>query len=347
LLRQLLFGSAALPEELAKLLPPARVIQVENAAKQLRGEEAGPVERTVKAQVDRWVSTQQARTMAGSLAPDAADLNRIRIGHFATFLGEPADVKIIDAERLHDYYLWCLRKAEWSATYKKGVFATARTWVRWLWEQGAIDPPRNLESKSFRFGGGAKRIETWTIQEVRRVVREAPGKLQLALLLMLNCGMTQGDVSDLLDSEVDWTEGRITRKRSKTADNENTPTVNYKLWSKTFALLKKHRSGGERVLLTESGRPFIRKETINGKMVKSDGFKSNYDHLKKRLGFGRPMKLLRKTAATMLEGHETYGRLVTLFLGHSPRSVKDRHYSAPPQELFDSALLWLGEQFGF
>src|SRR5262245_11409394 len=82
---------------------------------------------------------------------------------------------------------------------------------------------------------------------------------------MANCGMTQGDVSDLLDTEVDWAAGRIIRKRSKTADRENVPVVNYKLWPQTFKLLKKYRSGTERVLLTERGLPYIRTELKGGK----------------------------------------------------------------------------------
>jgi hypothetical protein len=35
------------------------------------------------------------------------------------------------------------------------------------------------------------------------------------------------------------------------------------------------------------------------------------------------------------------------FLGHSPRTVATRSYVAPPLALFDEALLWLWEQYGF
>jgi integrase len=168
---------------------------------------------------------------------------------------------------------------------------------------------------------------------------------------MANCGMTQVDVSNLRDDEVDWAAGRITRKRSKTADCENTPEVCYKLWPLTFELLKQYRSGSERVLLTESGKPFVRKDLVEGKLVKADGFASNYAHLKKKLrkslpGFKRSLKQLRKLGASLLEGHKDHGRFVSYFLGHSPRTVKDRHYAVPPQSLFDEAVAWLGEQLG-
>jgi hypothetical protein len=69
--------------------------------------------------------------------------------------------------------------------------------------------------------------------------------------------------------------------------------------------------------------------------------------LQAKLSFRKPMKGLRKTAATLLESHETYGRLTGLFLGHAPASMKERHYAAPPQALFDEAVTWLGRQLGF
>lgn len=339
------------------LLPPARVEQVHTAIKGLRGESPAPPDRTVKVHVDRWIATQQALVKAGSLAPDRADNNRICLEHFAGFIGETAGVDTIGAERLHNFYLWCLRKVEersgdarrkagWSTEYAKKVFGTARAFVRFLWESDLIDMPRNLNSKTFRFNGGTKAIQTWTAEEVNRVIGEAPGQLKLHLLLMANCGFTQVDASDLLDSEVDWKGGRIVRKRSKTGDKESTPTVDYKLWPMTFHLLKQYRSGKEVALLTESGRPFVRKELVNGKLVKADNIASNFAHLKRRLKFKKPMKQLRKTAATMLESHEVYGRFVTHFLGHSPRTVAAKHYAAPSQTLFDEAVLWLGHQLG-
>jgi hypothetical protein len=338
------------------ILGPERVAQLQAQAKAVVDSPAVPPDRTVKSQVDRWVATQQAQVAAGNLTPDRADNNRIALSYFQDWCG-PIAVEQIDAARLHGFYLWCLAKVEerrgdpthkagWGSEYAKKIFATARSFVRFLWESGLIELPRNIDSKAFRFGNGAKSVPTWTVAEVQRVVQEAPGQLRLHLLLMLNCGFTQTDVSDLLDTEVDWKVGRITRKRSKTAGHENVPTVCYKLWPVTFELLKQYRSGTERVLLTESGRPFVRKELVAGKLVKADGIASNYAHLKRRLRFRKPLKQLRKTVATLLESHPTYGRFTSLFLGHAPRSVKERNYAAPPQELFDEAVTWLGEQLG-
>jgi integrase len=337
------------------ILGPERVAQIQAQARSILDTPASPPGRSVTAQVEGWRTAQQARVAAGQLSPDRADANRNALAHFVAFVGHLADVGTIDATKLQGFYLYCLdrvaerrkdKKAGWSLAFAKDVFAVAKSFVRWLWETGRIELPRNLGSKAFKFGNGQKAITTWTPKEFAHVVSEAPGKLKLQLLLMANCGMTQGDVSDLQDKEVDWEEGRIIRQRSKTAGHEQVPTVNYLLWPSIFDLLQKYRSGSSTVLLTESRLPYVRKELVSGRLVKADTIASNWVHLKRRLDFHRPLKQLRKLGATLLEGHPTYGRLVGHFLGHSPRSVAQKHYASPSQELFDEAVTWLGQQLG-
>jgi integrase len=287
--------------------------------------------------------------------------NRTCLEQFKAFLGPQSDVGGIDAVRLDGFYQHCLAKIAagrrkphdgWSVAYARDVFSVAKAFIRSLVERGAIEPPRNLASKSFKFGSPAKIVKTWTVDEFQAAVEAAPGKLKLALLLMANTGATQEDVSDLQDIEVDWRAGRVIRKRSKTAAHENVPVVNYQLWPQTFELLKKYRSGTERVLLTEQGEPYVRTRLReDGRLSKADGFASNYVHLKRKLKrtmptFNRPMKELRKLGASLLSTHPVYGRFQSFFLGHSPRTVAERHYEVPPQRLFDEAVVWLGQQLG-
>ena len=58
----------------------------------------------------------------------------------------------------------------------------------------------------------------------------------------------------------------------------------------------------------------------------------------------KPLKLLRKTAATKLGQNPTYGRFAQYFLGHAPTTMADKHYVAPSQDQFDEAVAWLGTQ---
>jgi integrase len=114
----------------------------------------------------------------------------------------------------------------------------------------------------------AGRIEVWTRDEVHRFLAVAGGQTALHALLMLDCGFTAKDCSDLLQTEVDWKKGTVTRGRSKTAklrrpatlrdDDQGPPVVTYKLWPRTFALLRKHRSAdAEVVLLTAGGNRWV------------------------------------------------------------------------------------------
>jgi hypothetical protein len=80
----------------------------------------------------------------------------------------------------------------------------------------------------------------------------ASDRTKLYILLMLNCGMTQQDISDLLVTEVDWAAGAITRKRSKSADHKGVPTVKYALCPETLRLLRQERAAeGARALTNE------------------------------------------------------------------------------------------------
>ena len=206
----------------------------------------------------------------------------------------------------------------------------------------------NLREREYRFGSQVKAIRTMTVDEVRMLVKEATGQLRLHLLLMANCGMTQKDIADLLQTEVDWREGRIIRKRSKTGDRYTVPMVDYKLWPLTWELLQVHRATeGERALLTLSGHPWVDSRLVNGKLESTDNIASNYVHLQRKLNFKKPLKLLRKTSASLLDESTDFGRYVGHFLGHAPRSVRDRHYVLPSQDMYDAAVAWLGSQYGF
>jgi integrase len=196
-----------------------------------------------------------------------------------------------------------------------------------------------------------KKIVAWGLPETHWLLSNASERTQLYILFALNCGMTQVDISDLAPSEVDWKLGTITRKRSKEKDEENVPTVCWKLWPRTLELLKKHRSKSKtRVLVNENGTQLRSWE--NGKNI--DNVRSAFERLLRKLKIKekkevrRTFKSLRKTASTVLAGdehHVEYARYAQYFLGHAPDTTADSFYVVPPQHVFDKAVLWLGEQF--
>jgi integrase len=362
LLERLLFGEApTLPQAVANQLPLARVQQVEDAAKALRGDKHAEPVRTVKSEIEAWLRTKQNQAAIGAVTSHRVKVLRVHMPQVEVIFGGDTDPATIDVEKLEQAYNFCLSKIAdrssgpgsgheggWSRSYADNLFADLRVWVRWLWEKGVIELPKNLDSRRFSFGARTKNIQTWTVEEVREAVAAAQGKLHVALLLQLNCGMTQKDAAGLLDSEVDWKLGRIRRKRSKTKDRDGTPTVEYPLWPETLAMLRECRGPGkDRVLSAADGRPLVDHRLSEGRVKVYDWFQAPFRRLQAKLGFRKPMKLLRKTAASLLESHPIYGRLTGLFLGHAPATMKEKHYAAAPQALFDEAVTWLGRQLGF
>ncbi len=306
-----------------------------------------PEDRTVGVQIDKYLAFQLARYKAGQISVSDCDQTRQYLTAFRDWLGAGTQIDKIGVERWQGWYenlLGCGR----SLDTRKKRFRRARDFVAWLGERGLLQIPPNLHSRRFRFKSEPKLIRTMTTDEVGRIVAAAPGQLKLHLLLMLNCGFTQQDVSDLTRAEVDWVGGKILRKRSKTGDQDKVPTVEYPLWGETIALLKQFRAAsGDRVLTTQSGLPWVRDSIDDaGTRHRVDAIKSNYAHLAKRLKFDKPMSLLRKTGASKLEEHPDHGRYAQYFLGHAPTSVAARHYVVPSREQFSAAVKWLGSQFG-
>ena len=192
--------------------------------------------------------------------------------------------------------------ADCSVEYRKKRFRYAKNFVTWLASKAIIPMPANLTSRKYKFGSTVTKVTTFTVDEVRTLVDASTG--QLTLHLMINCGFTQQDVADLVQDEIDWKLGTITRKRSKTRQHEDVPTVTYRLWKRTFELLKQHRqSEGDLVLRTKSGQPWLNKRVVNGVFNRTDNTKSVYRHLVDRTGLDKPIKGLRKTSSSLLDTH--------------------------------------------
>jgi integrase len=316
---------------------------------------AVPEDQSLGGQIELCVARKEKHGSAGQISAGRVRATKIHLSEFRDWLGKDTAVVEIDEkvlEDFHDHLLDKIAAKKWSGTTANDCMASVKSFVRWLWVKKAIQNlPRTLDPKckDLVIGKSTGKIEVFTKEEIKVLLAKASDRTQLYILLMLNCGMTQKDISDLLESEVDWVEGRIIRKRSKTSDEENVPTVNYKLWPETFRLLQQERASGstDRVLLNANGSS-IWSELISagGKYLKTDNVKNCFDRLRKIAKIDKPLKSLKKTSASLLRNNKGFSGMESLFLGHAPRSMADRHYAAVPQELLDQALLWLGQQYG-
>ena len=114
-------------------------------------------------------------------------------------------------------------------------------------------------------------------------------------------------------------------------------------------MLVSERSSGdaERVLLNANGKPLWQgKVNESGKYSKIDNVKTAFRRLCSQAEVSKPLKSLKKTSASLLRGNAKYASLESLFLGHAPQSMADKHYAVAPHELLDEAIVWLGGEYG-
>ena len=312
--------------------------------------------RTVKVQIDSWLEVLRAKASIGEMDISRWDAYARNVSIFRDWIGGDSSIDLITAPKLEEFWAYLAGKiaeGRYSPSYAKVIFMSTRQFVRRLGEHDLIPMPGNI-TRTFGFGDGPKKVETLTTEEVRQLLdacKDFSDRTKLFLLLCLNCGMLQSDISDLGDREVDMATGIVKRPRSKRPDG---PVTAYKLWPETLHLLREYANkakqplndrGQVRLLLTERGEPLVRYWTENGKMRRYDIIQSAFSRLWEKVGWSKPIKLLRKTSASLLAKQTQYKFYINYFLSHSPKSVGERHYYAPSDDEFFEALTWLRQQF--
>ncbi len=303
-----------------------------------------PTEKTLDSHIQRFISYHRGRI--GQITVGRWDNIRSYVDAFGDHVGGSKPVEAISEEVLREYYEHIqslISKNEVSEYGGRDLAATADQFVRWLWREGAIDAiPRNLGTAGITAAPGE--VIVYGVKEIKLLWDAATERMRLFMLLALNCGMTQQDISDLKPTEVDWKSGEIIRKRSKTRKKKSTPTITYRLWPETLRLLKKHRSKDkDHVLLNKNGNPF-KSSSVNaeGKFSKIDTIGKDFLKLVKDCEIeGKSFINLKKTSRSILEDNKTYQPIAERFVGRAPRTVSDRHYAKSPTNWLAEATDWL------
>jgi len=277
-----------------------------------RVEELG-ADDTFSTMVEAFLATKRNEVAAGQLSADRAESLRCYLNIAMDFAGNSASVSKIDSTLLASFrghLLEKLSKKEYSDYYARDVLAGFKLFIRWLANHtDKLETlPKNMDDKRFGIVVAPRKAKTLTIEQVGKLLEKATDRTRLYLLLGLNCAMTQKDMSDCLQEEVDWKKGIIRRKRSKTERCENVPEVSYRLWPATFELLKQERSKDkQRVLLNHKGKP-LRSEQFdkNNKLKKQDAVRSAIERLRKNAKVSVTMTMLKKTSASLLRNHRDY-----------------------------------------
>lgn len=328
-------------------------------AKELAGTGALNEEETLKANVDVFIEWKLTQHQQGKLSAKRFGALKDALETVCKILGPTSAVQSLDGiwlERVRNTLNQRIAEGEISSYAGRDVLQAFKQFVRWLWERGTIEVPRNLESRDMNIAATAPAPEIFTDQELKTLFSgDLSRSLRLYLLLMLNCGFQQQDIADLRKDEFNPASGTITRQRSKTSKRHDgkVPRVTWKLWPATLELLRQLKDGetSEPLLLTNAnGKPLKTVTVTNGEVKTIDNIRSawgRYISKLKRNGtpISKSMKLLRKTAASRLGQHTQYSRYGQYFLAHAANSTAERHYVMPSQEEFDCAIEWLGTQF--
>ena len=319
-----------------------------------RYEKAVPKENTIRGHIDDYLALKKAQGQAkGKIATYSSTKQWLEV--FKNWVDPFAPITSINEALWERYYIYLsdrITNQEIAPATAKDYIGVARSFIRSRWEKRFIELPRNLTSKQLAISVPLKDPIVFSVDEIGQYLDNAKEKTRLYILLMLNCGMYPQDITFLQQNEVDWEQGRINRKRTKTRDrSEKVPKVDYPLWRETFALLTKHRSNDPNlVLLNREGKPLLtEKQSKNGKLSRNQNIQFAYRRLQEKMKVTgeakKGLKAFRKTGSTTLE-QSPYGRFSEHYLGEAPHTTASKHYSHKNGPEFDEAIRWLGEQFG-
>ena len=173
--------------------------------------------KTIGANLDTFLATKKQQAESGQITAGWYDVLCYRLEHVRRYVGE-ISVEHVNSNMLATFYKNLLGEIEAgkiTTTYAREILTSAKMFVRWLWENEVVENlPRNLAK--LQITADTPTIKTLSVAEIKTLLTEASGRTRLYILLMLNCGYTGIDISDLKPAEIDWQRGVIMRKRSKT-----------------------------------------------------------------------------------------------------------------------------------
>ena len=309
---------------------------------------AEEVECSVGVIVDKFVDSKTRTYRDGGLSASRLACLKASTALFKSFVGSTKDLAAVNGQMMTGFFEHVQAKVDsraFSPATGRDHATNCAQFLRWSWKQEHIDAlPRNLSDHGITVS--AKKIEVYSISEIKKLLTTASPRMRLFILMALNLGMTQQDMSDLHPEEVNWRRKTVKRKRSKTKKHENTPEVTYTLWPETLRLLKEFKTNDKkRVLLNKYGAPLKDEEFVDGKHRKTDTVGREFRRLKKKCKIkGRSFICLKKTSRSLLEDNRDFQPIAELFVGRAPKTVSEKHYAKPAVNWLADATDWLREK---
>lgn len=293
--------------------------------------------RSIISQISEFCNVVQRNQKESTAQEIDSELHRFTtmrdsLGHI---LPKDADITNITADTVRRLNA-ALEQLPISGDTRKKRWGIFKRFVGDLASEELIPLPSNLYSKKYSFRVQCKPVIRHPIEKVREVLGSLSPRNKLFCLMGLNFGMTNVDIARLEKTAVNGFV--LTRKRVKTEDHVNVPVVQYQIWAETYELLSTHKSCHESLwLLCREGKKLVEwHKNSKGKWIKRDRLSSEYREDSPKLH----LKNFRSIAATIIRDHSG-SEVASLFLGHAPVGILDRHYAAAPQERLNQALLHL------
>lgn len=237
----------------------------------------------------------------------------------------------------------------------KTRLAVAKNFIDYCWKLELIqDRPRTIDDLAevpVRKKKNTK-IKVYTKEQIEAMLEDASPRQTLYILLGLNCGYTQSDISALEAEDLDLIAGVIDTTRKKTEAYE--VRQRHMLWKSTIEAIKAGKKEGwihskGRLILNAKGEPLLQEKlTKKGTYSKNDSIRNSFNRVLARACVKGQFKMLRKTGATLLENQvlDSENKYVTsLYLAHSEKSTK-RHYTDKDYLALDEPLMKMGKLLG-
>jgi|GEM_PF-5462947 len=308
--------------------------------------------------IKKWLVFRISDVKAGDITAGAMNNQRMQLERFEKYcpnILHATGLKL--AEFRADLQSGALAK-----TTQRDTLTTVKAFLEWCSDTAqVIDTIPSLRKRGTGIKVPTKKIITiWNDEDITDLFDHATGRHRLYYLLMLNTGAYESDIGTWTKIAIgddgkkyqtfDKQNRTITFKRHKEKDEQEVPTVTYKLWDETYSLLIEHESDHNELLLTTTANtPLWMDELRNGKRSAKRMIGKQYREQRKKLNKENWGTLddLRKTSVSKFDEHGEYARYSQYFAGHSPEGTTNRFYRKPSQKQFDCAVMWLGKQFGF
>ncbi|MDO8943727.1 MAG: tyrosine-type recombinase/integrase, partial [Desulfobacterales bacterium] len=260
---------------------------------------------TLRTLCNLYLTHQESRVKSGEITAPHFATWHTELRAFAKYLGFARSVEEIVAMDLQKYRAKLIR-----AGYKPRTinlkFAAVRALFHWAEDNDVIEKGPNLRAvkrvnvtkrkqRDERRTEAEKR-QTFTPEEIRRLLEHAEVQMRAMIWLGLNCAFGNTDVAELRWDDLDLEKGQVSLPRGKTGVRRNLT-----LWPETLAALREVPRQGPLVFYTKTGKPWVR--LPEGSQRRVDRIVETFAVLLRRAGIdvqkGTGFYTLRRTAATI------------------------------------------------